>query len=153
MGYSYTEHEVVKLADGSQQTSDTTVTVDDVAEKEMQDTTQRALTASTRETMNDVAGVNAAAMLQVLRAADQQPPQYLKPGDGQFAAMPNGQMLSVGLNGEIYLDAVQLAGVAAAKLVQFGLSIYAQGKTQPSWWKWTGSAWTQVTAFDPSILK
>lgn len=153
MAYSYTEHEVTTLADGTHETSDTTVTVDDVAEQEMQDTTQRAISASTRETLNEVVTANAAAIGGVLQSMDAPAPQYLTPGATGFASMPNGQALSVGANGEIYLDAVQLQGVAAAKMVQFGLSIYAQGKTQPSWWRWTGGGWVQVTAFDPNILK
>jgi len=81
------------------------------------------------------------------------PPQVVLPGDGSRAIMPDKSVISLGAGGEIYRDAVQLPGVLARQAVQYGITIYAQGKTNPSWWKWTGTTWTQVVNIDAAILK
>lgn len=92
----------------------------------------------------------AEALVQRQRQA--RAPQLCLPGVG-LATMPDGSILSLGAGGEVYRDAEQLVGVAARQVVQFGTRIYAQGLTQPLWWRWTGTAWTQVTKFDPGVLK
>lgn len=81
------------------------------------------------------------------------PPQIVLPGDGSRAVMPDGSIISLGANGEVYRDGQQLPGVLSRQAIQFGVTIYAQGKTNPLWWKWTGAGWTQVTAYDISVLK
>lgn len=73
-------------------------------------------------------------------------------GSDDHATMPDGSILTLGVNGEVYRDGQQLPGVAARQIIQFGTSLYAQGKTVPSWWRWTGAAWVAVTAFDPAVL-
>lgn len=78
------------------------------------------------------------------------PPAVVVPGGR--ARLPDGSVISLGAGGEVYRDAVQLPGVAARQAVQVGLHLYAQGKTTPSWWSWTGSTWVAVTKFDPAIL-
>lgn len=80
-------------------------------------------------------------------------PAVLVPGDVGAALTPTGSLLTIGANGEVYSDGEQLPGIAARQIVRFGLSVYAQGKTQPTWWRWTGLKWVQVMAFDPAILK
>lgn len=87
----------------------------------------------------------------VTRQRQPRPPQVVLP-DGSLATMPDGSILTLGGNGEVYRDGEQLPGVAARQVVQFGTRIYAQGKVNPLWWRWTGSGWAQVTAFDPRVL-
>lgn len=81
------------------------------------------------------------------------PPQIVLPGDGSRAKMPDGSVISVGANGEVYKDALQLGATMARQVIQYGNTVYAQGKTNPLWWRWTGSTWTQATAYDVTILK
>jgi hypothetical protein len=43
------------------------------------------------------------------------------------------------------------------KVIQFGPEVFAKGKTDGKWWRWTGSAtvnsWASVTVdFDPAVL-
>jgi hypothetical protein len=96
------------------------------------------------------------AMWPVLRDQDliaKAAPIYIPPAS--FAVMPDGQVLSRGVNGEVYRDGRQLPGVACAKIVQIGKSIFALGRTVPSWWQWNGANWgaAPVTDFDPNVLK
>lgn len=80
-------------------------------------------------------------------------PQVVRPGDPLgHARMQDGSILTMGAGGEVYRDGQQLASIFARQIVQFGNSLYAQGKTTPTWWKWTGTIWSPVTAFDPAVL-
>jgi len=105
-----------------------------------------------RDALTALAGAVAANAVDVLLG-----PQIITPPIGGNdppgnARLPDGSILTMGGNGEIYRDGLQLPGVAARQMVQFGNSIYAQGKTNPAWWQWTGAKWVAVTAFDSNIL-
>lgn len=80
-------------------------------------------------------------------------PAVLVPGGTGAAVTPDGSLLTVGADGEVYRDGAQLPGVAARQVVRFGISVYAQGKTVPDWYRWTGSSWARVTAVDARVLK
>lgn len=79
-------------------------------------------------------------------------PARLVIGDDRAIVTPEGSLLTIGPNGEVYRDGEQLPGIAAQQVVRFGMRVYAQGKTNPSWWRWTGSGWVAVTAFDSRVL-
>jgi hypothetical protein len=79
-------------------------------------------------------------------------PQYVTAPGLPGAAGADGAVFTLGPNGEVYRDAVQMPGLAAQTICTFGLSLYAKGKTQPDWWKWTGAAWVKVTAVDKNVL-
>jgi hypothetical protein len=67
-------------------------------------------------------------------------PQFVPPMP--YARLPNGQVLTLGPNGEVYRDGIRLGKAAAQLIVQVGSSVLLLGKTDPKWWQWTGSAWS-----------
>ncbi len=80
-------------------------------------------------------------------------PQVVYPGGpAPHASMPDGSILTVGAGGEVYLDAKRMPGIFARQVVQFGRSVYAQGKTNPVWWVWDGALWNRVLDFDATVL-
>lgn len=79
-------------------------------------------------------------------------PAVLKPGDEGAALCPDGSLLTIGINGEVYRDAEQLPGIFARQVVRFGVHVYAQGKTTPLWWRWTGNGWAVVAGYDSRVL-
>lgn len=87
------------------------------------------------------------------------PPRVVLPGSSgsgaqdSFARMPDESILTVGKNGEVYLDAVRLGAARVSKLVQFGRSVFGHGATDGKWYRWTGLVWSVLDDFDASILK
>lgn len=77
-----------------------------------------------------------------------------------------GNIFTVGPAGEIYRNAQRLTSFSSTgtlqkmlvdKVIQFGPEVFAKGKTDGKWWRWTGSAtvnsWAPVTVdFDPAVL-
>src|SRR5262249_7653010 len=86
-------------------------------------------------------------------------PQYLT-APGQFALAQDGSVFTMDVNGVIYRDALVFGDPVhpfhAQKFCVFGVSYYAKGKTDNSWWKFVGGTlpWgsSPVTAIDVSIL-
>jgi hypothetical protein len=111
--------------------------------------------SSTSQTVQDdelaaVRDTAAAAIEQSLLAPT--PAQYVS-GPGQMATGNDGSIFTLGPNGEVYKDAVQMPNLAAQAVCTFGLNLYAKGKTNPQWWRWTGSTWAgPLTAIDVTIL-
>ena len=77
-----------------------------------------------------------------------------------------GNVFTMGPAGEVYRNGIRLTSTSstgalqkmlAQKLVLFGTEIYAKGKTDNRWWRWTGSAtvnaWAPVTVdYDAKVL-
>jgi hypothetical protein len=75
------------------------------------------------------------------------------PGEaGRLLTLPDESVLSVGAEGQVYLDGRRLGTAMVAKLTQVGKSIYGRGKTDGKWWRWTGSAWTEAADVDAGLL-
>lgn len=111
--------------------------------------TRASMTAAILDTMD------AQRVMLVAALGTAIPVQYVLPGDGKLAKMPDESVLSVGPDGAVYLDGLRLGTAMVAKLVQAGKSIYGLGKSVPTWWRWTGTTWASVPAgtFDANILK
>jgi hypothetical protein len=76
----------------------------------------------------------------------------LKPGEAGVCTMPDGSLISVGAEGQVYVDGRRIGTNKVAKVVSFGLSVYALGATDGKWWRWTGSGWTAVAEVDARHL-
>lgn len=78
------------------------------------------------------------------------PPAYVPPG--RYAAMPDGSILTVGPDGQVYKDGARLGAALVSVLVRVGVSVYGFGRTDGRCWRWNGSTWVEVLKYDPTLL-
>lgn len=74
------------------------------------------------------------------------------PGDTTGIKLVGGKILHLGADGSIFFDNGRIPGFGK-RLVQIGNKVWLQGKSDLSWWLWTGSEFAQDPQFDPRILE
>lgn len=78
------------------------------------------------------------------------PPVYVPPAP--YAAMPDGSILTVGPDGQVYKDGARLGAALVSVLARIGTSVYGFGRTDGKCYRWTGTSWIEVPKYDPNLL-
>jgi hypothetical protein len=92
------------------------------------------------------------AQLDASRGAFLATPRYLGPGATPIAD-ENGGIIAIRGDGAVFRNGIRLGGAMTQKALLYGDGLYMKGKTVPTWWSWTGSAWVELKGeLDPAIF-